>query len=441
MTSAPAPSRAYLDALDERTRRLSATFAPLTSPHAGAPSTAIADVRAALDAHGPDLLALAATVHDLAEEAFAETGSAAAVADLLRHHGHEVEVGVGGLPTAVRARAGRAPRDGGTGTIAVLAEYDALPVIGHACGHQIIAAAAVGAFLALAENPEDLPGEVVLLGTPAEEGGSGKELLAREGVLAGLDAAIMVHPFSHDVVDHPFLGRRQLVATYRGVAAHAAVQPFMGRNALDAVALNYQAVAFLRQHLPPSDRVHGVVREGGQRPSIVPERAQVEYYVRSARADTLLDLSRRLEDVARGVALATGTDVELAWDPQPATLPLRTNDALVRRWSLHQQAQGRLPLAGGVVPEILAGSTDFGNVSARVPSIHPMIAVGDAALHTREFEALAASTSGDLAVLDGAAGLALTALDWLHDADLRAAVVADFEAGGGVEDVEGYFAG
>ena len=444
MTSAPAPSRAYLDALDERTRRLSATFAPLTSPHAGAPASAIAEVRAAVEARGPELLTLAATVHDLAEEAFAETGSAAAVADLLRRHGHGVEVGVGGLPTAVRARAGRAPRDGGTGTIAVLAEYDALPGIGHACGHQIIAAAAVGAFLALAalaQRSDGLPGEVVLLGTPAEEGGSGKELLAREGVLADLDAAIMVHPFSHDVVDHPFLGRRQLVATYRGVAAHAAVQPFMGRNALDAVALNYQAVAYLRQHLPPSDRVHGVVREGGQRPSIVPERAQVEYYVRSARADTLLDLSRRLEDVARGVALATGTEVDLVWDPQPATLPLRTNDALVRRWSLHQQAQGRLPLAGGVVPEILAGSTDFGNVSARVPSIHPMIAVGDAALHTREFEALAASSSGDLAVLDGAVGLALTALDWLHDADLRSAVVAEFEAGGGAEDVAGYFAG
>ncbi|WP_235866272.1 M20 family metallopeptidase [Serinibacter arcticus] len=412
----------------------------MTSHHEGAPPSSAAAVRDAVHVLGDDLLILAATVHDLAEEAFAETGSAAAIATAVRARGHDVEIGVGGLPTALRARAGRAPEDGGTGRIAILAEYDALPGIGHACGHQVIAAAAVGAFLALADQAADLPGEVVLLGTPAEEGSSGKELLARGGALADLDAAIMVHPFSHDVVDHPFLGRRQLVATYHGIAAHASAQPFMGRNALDAIALNYQAVAYLRQHLPPSDRVHGVVREGGQRPSIVPERAQVEYYVRSAAPETLRDLSRRLEDVARGVALATGTEVELTWDPLPATLPVRTNDPLVRRWSQHQSALGRLPLAGGVVSETLAGSTDFGNVSARIPGIHPMIAVGDAALHTREFERVAASPSGDLAVLDGAAGLALTALDWLHDGELRAAVRADFEAAGGVLDVEGYFA-
>lgn len=435
-----APSRAYLDLLEATTRRRALAFEPLTSPHTGAPEAAAAAVRRAAAEGRDDVATLAGVVHDLAEVAFEEHASVAAIADLLTRHGIEVETGTHSLATSLSARVGLAPGDGGTGTIAIVAEYDALPGIGHACGHHLIAASATGAFLALAAQARDLPGEVVLLGTPAEEGGSGKELLWREGFFDGVDAAVMLHPFSYDVVDHPFLGRRQLVVTYRGVAAHASAQPFMGRNALDAAALNYQAVGLLRQHLPPSDRVHGVVREGGDRPSIVPELARLEYYVRSAHPETLRDLSRRLEDVAHGVALATGTQVELAWDPQPFTLPLRTNDPLARRWARHQQAVGRAPLAGGIVPEILAGSTDFGNVSVRVPSIHPMIAVGDAALHTREFAAVSGSPSGIRAAHDGAVGLALTALDWLHDGELRAAAVADFEAGGGVVDVEGCFA-
>lgn len=435
------PSSAYLDHLRQETERRRATFEPLTSPHQGAPDAEAERVRAAASTQEQQVLALAHEIFGYAEEAFTEHQSVAAIAALLAEYGHAAEVGTHGLETSLIARAGRSPEDGGVGRIAIVAEYDALPGIGHACGHHIIAAGAVGAFLALAANADELPGEVVLLGTPAEEGGSGKELLAQQGFFDGIDAAIMVHPFGYDVVDHPFIGRRQLVVRYRGVAAHASVQPYMGRNALDAVALNYQAVGFLRQHLPPGDRVHGVVREGGARPSIVPEQAAIEYYVRSPRGETLRDLSARLEAIAYGIAQATGTSAELTWDPQPFTLPLRTNDALVRRWATHQHDRGRVPLAGGIVPPELAGSTDFGNVSLRIPSIHPMIAVSapDVALHTREFAEAGASPAGDLAALDAAVGLALTALDWLHDDDLRQAAVADFEAAGGVVDVAGYF--
>ncbi|WP_420111003.1 M20 family metallopeptidase [Pseudactinotalea sp.] len=435
----PRPSRAYLDALEERTERRRAEHVPIGSPFTGAPERLGGQVAHAIDRLDGDLAELSATIFDAAEEAFLEYRSVAAIAELLRRHGVEVETGTHGLETSLRAGIGSAE----TGpTIAILAEYDALPAIGHACGHNLIATAAVGAFLALGRLAEaDVPGRVLLLGTPAEEGSSGKELLAREGFFDGVDAAIMVHPFGYDVVDQPFLGRRQLVVTYHGVAAHASAQPYMGRNALDAVALNYQAVGFLRQHIPPTDRVHGVIREGGDRPSVVPERASVEYYVRSADAATLLDLSHRLEDIAHGIAQATGTVAELTWDPLPYTLPLRTNDALARRWVGHQEARGRVALSGGVVPPELAASTDFSNISVRIPGIHPMIAVSatDVALHTRAFAEAVSSPAGLAAALDGAYGLALTALDWLHDGALRDAVRADFEAAGGVVDVENYF--
>jgi amidohydrolase len=434
--SPPQPSRAYLEALEATTRRRAAAFVPLVSGHAGAPADARERVLARAATQEDDVVALAHEVFEHAEEAFEEVQSVAALAALLRAHGHEVEVGTHGLSTSLRASAGQS--DGPT--VAIVAEYDALPEIGHACGHHLIAAAATGAFLALAE--EDLPGRVLLLGTPAEEGNSGKEILARAGFFDGVDAAIMVHPFGYDVVDQPFLGRRQLVVRYTGVAAHASAQPFMGRSALDAATLNYQAVGLLRQYLPPSDRVHGVVREGGTRPSIVTETAVVEYYVRSAETSTLKDLSNRLEDIAHGIAQATGTVAEIEWDPVPYTLPLRTNGPLAARWAEHQAGRGRTALAGGVVPAELAASTDFGNVSVRIPSIHPMIAVSDpeVALHTREFAAVAATEAGDRAALDGAVGLALTALDWLYDPALRADVREDFEAAGGVVDVAGYFA-
>lgn len=438
-TPVPEPSRAYAEALAERTRRRRAEHVPLSSTHEGAPDRLAGVVAAALEGLREDLEVLSRTIFDLAEEAFVEHGSVAAVAELLRRHGHDVHVGGHGLDTSLRSDLGTEGP-----TIALLAEYDALPGIGHACGHNLIATAAVGAFLALARLPEvDRPARVLLLGTPAEEGSSGKELLARAGFFDDVDAAIMVHPFGYDVVDQPFLGRRQLVVTYHGVASHAAATPYLGRNALDAVALNYQAVGLLRQHIPPTDRVHGVIREGGDRPSVVPERATVEYYVRSAHARTLLDLSERLEDIAHGVARATGTVAELTWDPLPFTLPLRTNDPLARRWVRHQATRGRAVLSGGVVPEELAASTDFSNVSVRIPGIHPMIAVSapDVALHTRGFADAVASPAGIAAALDGAYGLALTALDWAHDDALRAAVVADFEAAGGVLDVERYVDG
>ena len=447
-------STAFLDALSATTERKLAAFTPVPSSFAATDEHAVGRITRAAARLAPAAVALARDLHAHPEEAFREHRSVAAITELLRANGSAPTVGTHGLDTSFRVGlTADGPDDGlvdngndpdHAPTIAILAEYDALPQIGHACGHNVIAAAAVSAFLALGAavaDGLDLPGRVLLLGTPAEEGNSGKEILARAGFLDGVDAAIMVHPFGFDVVDQPFLGRRQQRVTYRGTAAHASASPFQGRNALDAVALNYQAVGFLRQHIPPSDRVHGIVLEGGDRPSVVPERATIEYYVRSAAPETLRDLSDRLDDIANGVALATGTRAEIRWDPVPFTLPVRTNGPLAARWTEHQQRVGRTSTSGGVVPEILAASTDFGNVSVRLPGIHPMIAVGapDVALHTREFAAVAGGPAADAAVRDGALGLALTAFDYLVDPQLRRAVHDDFAAQGGPLEVEGYF--
>lgn len=439
LTAATPPDGQFMAGLAASTAAAAAAAVPTTSAFSGASEELVAREEEALKAVGDQAVALSRDLHAHPEEGFVEHRSVAAVADLVRAHGAQADVGVHGLDTAVRAGHGDGAEAGPT--IAIVAEYDALPGIGHGCGHNIICASAVGAFLALAPLAAELPGRVVLLGTPAEEGGGGKEVMARQGAFDDIDAAVMLHPFSHDVAEHPFLGRRQLEITFHGVAAHASAQPFMGRNALDAATLCYTGIAMLRQHLPPSDRVHGVVTDGGQRPNVVPEVAGAQYYLRSADPATLADLCARVTDIARGAALMTGCGVELEWDAQPAYLPIRVNQALAARWSVHQADRGRTALPRGVVPELLAGSSDMGNVSYRVPSIHPMIGLGqaDAALHTTGFAALSGSPAGDEAVLDGASGLARTALDYLVDDALRAEVHDEFARAGGPLDVPRFF--
>ena len=440
MTSPTQPTSSFLDRLEAETEaRRDAARSP-DSPFAGAPAGAAAAVEQRVDALAPELGELAAELHADPETAYREHRSAARIAALVEHHGIPVRTGAHGVDTALRAEIGS-----GSPTIAILAEYDALPEVGHACGHNVIAAAGTGAFLALAETlraePEAFPGRVVLLGTPAEEGYSGKEVLARNGAFDGVDAAIMVHPYGYDLADQVWLGRRLLTVTFTGVAAHASAQPFMGRNALDAATLTYQGIGLLRQQLPPVDRVHAVIADGGTRPSIIPERAVMKLYARSKYPETLRELSRRLEDIARGAALMTGTGVELSWDEHPPSLPVRTNQALTGRWVAAQHRRGRRPLPGGVVSETIAASTDFGNVSCRIPGIHPLIGIADAdvALHTREFAAAAGSPAAARGAADAAAGLALTALDYLCDPALQDAVAREFAEAGGPVDVPAFF--
>ncbi len=307
----------------------------------------------------------------------------------------------------------------------------------------MIATAGLGAFLALAAHAERLPGRVVWLGTPAEEGGGGKELMARDGAFDDVDAALMVHPFTYDVAEPVFLGRRQLRATFTGITSHASAQPFMGRNALDAMNLMYTGVGLHRQQMPPTDRVHGVVTSGGERPNVIPEHAELLFYLRSEYPESLAVLSRRLADIAHGAALMAGCGVELAWDEAPPYLPIRSNGPLAASWTTRYGERDRTVLAPDVVPRMFAGSTDFGNVSFRVPGIHAMVKVtdDDLSLHTREFADAAVTPEADRVVLDSAYALAAVAADLLSDPELRSAAAADFEAAGGAVDVPTYFEG
>jgi len=423
--------------LDRETEARARWLQPRTSDAAGAPGEVVGELAQTVAGLGDRLLAAS---HDLAEHpevSFEEHRSAAALADLLEQFGVPVTRAAYGVDTALYAEAG----SGEGPALALISEYDALPGIGHGCGHNVIATAGLGAFLALARLGDRLPGRVVWLGTPAEEGGGGKELMAREGAFDGIDAALMVHPFGYDVAEPVFLGRRQLRVVFTGIAAHASIQPFMGRNALDAANLLYLGVALNRQQMPPSDRIHAVVSDGGQRPNVIPERSEVLFYVRSAYAEELRLLSARLEDIARGAALMTGCGVELHWDESPAYLPLRNNASLAASWSRRYAERDHTVLAAGVVPDLLAGSTDFGNVSFRLPGLHAMVKIADPdiSLHSREFATAAVSERADRVVLDAAHALAAVAADYLWDGELQRAVAEDFAAAGGAVDVATYF--
>jgi len=378
----------------------------------------------------PELVRLSREIHALAEVGFAERKSVAAIAELLAAHGIEAMVGGYGMQTSLEASTGAAsgPR------IAILAEYDALPDIGHACGHNIIGSAAVGAFLGLLAVTAETGGSVVLLGTPAEENGSGKEIMARAGAFDSIDAAIMIHPAARDNARSASLGLRSVEATYHGVAAHASVAPEDGRNALDAVVAAYQGVAALRQHMPQSDRVHGIITEGGQAANIAPVRASLRLLIRSRELNALIELSERVQHILEAAAMMTQTRLDAVWDRIQPCLPVRSNDALAGRFRTHLLGRGRVEGSGD---RLANGSTDLGNVSVRVPSIHPTLAIAPLgnAPHTAAFADYAGSEPGDRAVIDGAIALALTALDFLTDAELRERSQAEFDAAGGAVDV------
>lgn len=374
----------------------------------------------------PRLRRLADELHDDPETAYEEHRSVARIADLLREHAVEVEVGAYGLPTAFRAVAGH-----GEPRVAIFAEYDALPEIGHACGHNLIAATSVGAFLAARAALPDGAGTVELIGSPAEEGGGGKQRIIDAGGVDGLAAALMVHPGARTRIYGSGLGMRHLEVTYHGREAHASAAPQRGINALDAVIAGYQAIAALRQHTLPSDRVHGIITDGGQAPNVVPGRASAHFYVRSAEVDSLYELSARVEAALQGAAISTGATAEIVWDRLPAYLPVRVSTPLADRFV--ENLAGRREFPPPPPPGSGGGSTDMGNVSQVVPAIHPNVASAPDGIggHTPAFTATTLTDQATGSILDGAVGLASTALDVLLDADLRERIAADFAATGG----------
>jgi amidohydrolase len=328
------------------------------------------------------------------------------------------------LDTAFIARAG----SGDGPTIAVLCEYDALPGIGHACGHNIIGTAGLGAGVAAAALADELGGRVVILGTPAEEGGGGKELLAQRGAFEGVDAAMMVHPAGADLALMNVIAIHQMKVRYHGEAAHAAAFPHKGRNALDAAVLGYMNIAALRQHIKPNERIHGIFTHAGDKPNIVPSFAAAEWYVRSPTLKSLAKLKPRVVACLEAGAQAAGCEIEIEWQ-DPAYADMVDNRTMLDLYTANAASTGRTlidPSAGG--GEQVVGSTDMGNVSYVVPSIHPMIKVAPAhlSIHTPEFAEYTASADGDQAVIDGAKAMAMTVADLWMQPDLLAKAKAEF---------------
>jgi amidohydrolase len=348
------------------------------------------------------LVALSHRIHAHPELCFEETRSSAWTAGALADGGLAVETGVGGLDTAFVARAGSGPLH-----LAICAEYDALPGIGHACGHNIIAATAVGAGLALAPLADDLGMTVFVVGTPAEEGGAGKVYLLERGVFAGMHAAMMVHPAPFDVLRPRVSAVSHVAVRYTGRESHAAAAPQLGINAADAFVVAQVALGLLRQHLRPSDQVHGFVSHGGDAANIIPAHTVGDWMVRARTVDELSDLRPRVDRCFEAGALATGAALVVE-DVCPTYSHMEHDDDLVDVYRAAAETLGR-----SYGTDDMTFSTDMGNVSLAMPSIHPCIAIESAGAvnHQPEFAAACVNASADRAVVEGALALALTAID------------------------------
>lgn len=365
---------------------------------------------AEVDQRAEVLIDVSHQIHAHPELCFEERFAHDLLTTVLEQEGLPVERQAYGLDTAFAAAAGSAGP-----TIAVFCEYDALPELGHACGHNIIAAAGLGAGLAAAQLAEELGGRVLILGSPAEEGGGGKILMGEKGAYEGVDAAMMVHPANADLWSMTTLAIQQLHVDYFGQAAHAAAFPYKGRNALDAAVLGYVNVAALRQHIQPSERIHGIFTRAGDKPNIVPEHTAAHWYVRSSSSASLQALKARVLGCLEAGAAAAGCRMEHAWK-DPAYADLVDSAALVELYTSNAARTGRAVLGPESGWEVV-GSTDMGNVSYLVPSIHPMIQVAppEISIHSAAFAEYAAGPEGDRAVVDGAKAMAMTIADlWLR---------------------------
>ncbi len=374
---------------------------------------------ASTDARRDPLVALSHGVHADAELGFEEHTSSQRVAAVLDAGGFDVRHGVAGLDTAFAATAGT-----GDLHVAVCAEYDALPGIGHACGHNIIAAAAAGAGLALAEVADDLGLTVTVFGTPAEEGGGGKITMLDAGLFEDVHAAMMVHPAPYEAVTMPCLAVRHLDVAYTGRPAHASAYPQMGINAADALTVAQVGIGLLRQHIAPTDRIHGIVLHGGDAPNIVPHETSGRWYVRACDLEELAELEPRVAACFEAGAMATGATLELRRDHEPYS-QMRDDRELAGIYQLAAEGLGRRFPATDEAMQ-LAGSTDMANVSLRVPTIHPMIGIdaGGAVNHQPEFTAACITASADAAVRDGALAMATTAAWVANDPATRHRLIA-----------------
>lgn len=356
-----------------------------------------------------DAFRVSREIHAHPELGYEEERASGLLCGLLEKGGLDVVRGVAGIPTAFEARVGR-----GRFRVAICAEYDALPEIGHACGHNLIGTSAVAAGIALAELADDLDLSVRIVGTPAEElgDGGGKILLLEAGVFDGVDAAMMVHPGPLDVAMPPMLACATFDVHYHGVEAHASAFPERGINAGDALTIAQTAIGLLRQHLRSDDRVHGIVTRGGEAPNIIPGHTTARYIVRSTTLAQMEEVKQRVWRCFEAGALASGAELEIRGGDKPYA-HMDHDAGLAAIYQANAEALGRTFPALGRVLERSAGSTDMGNISLRAPAIHPIIGIDSqgSVPHQPEFARHCVGRSAERALIDGALALAGTAID------------------------------
>jgi amidohydrolase len=377
----------------------------------------IASAQAAIRAHEAELVDLSRRIHAHPELGFEEVLAAGWVAEALAQAGFDVERGICDLPTALRARAGR-----GALVVTFCAEYDALPGIGHACGHNLIAASSVGAAIGLARVAAEADVTVEVLGTPAEEvgNGGGKVLLLERGAFDDSHLAMMVHPAPVDVIEPRLVAAATFEVHDTGRAAHAGGFPELGVNAADAITVAQTAIGLLRQHLMPTDRVHGIVTRGGDAPNIVPAETAATYTIRAETLEALEALRLRVLRCFEAGALATGARLTVSGGDRPYAEVVHDRE-IAAMYRLHAGQLGRTLVDRGSLVERPLASTDMGNVSRVVPSIHPLIGInpGTAGNHQPEFAAACVMPDAERAMLDGALALAATAIEAATTPEVR----------------------
>ena len=381
-----------------------------------------AAVCAEVDRLADQLLEASHEIHAHPELNFEEHFAHDLLVDRLHGAGLHTTPHAYGVATAFEASAGESGFN-----VAVLCEYDALPGIGHACGHNVIATAGLGAGLAAASVAAEAGGRLRIMGTPAEEGGGGKIEMARRGAFEEIGAAMMVHPADADLIAMDTIALQELHVQYHGKAAHAAAAPWDGRNALDAAVLGYMNIASMRQHIRPTERIHGVFSKGGDKANIVPAETAMEWIVRSSTIESLQPLKQRVLTALESAATACSCTVDHQWHSHTYA-DMIDNGPMVAAYVSNAAKVGRNVVDPAAVGRRVVGSTDMGNISYLVPSIHPMIKVAadGVAIHTVEFAEWARSPDGDKAVLDGAKAMAMTIVDLWTSPELQQAATAAF---------------
>ena len=376
--------------------------------------------RDAVDALAPELTRISREIHAHPELAYEEHHAYGQLVPFVRAQGFDVTEHAYGMATAFRGEWGRGPV-----TIAICAEYDALPEIGHACGHNLIGTAGIGAAAALVAALDPADARIVILGTPAEEGSGGKIPMIRQGAFDDVDVAMMAHAAPIDLDEAPMFGVAHVDVEYRGKAVHASVFPEQGLNALDAIVTAYQAIAQLRQHIRRDSRIHGIIKHGGEAANIVPQYTSGTFYVRALKPWYLEQLKERVRHCFEAGALATGCELSMDWHEEFEYAPMKNNKPMVEAYRRNGEELGMNFFTMG---ELTTGSTDMGNVSQAVPSIHPNFSVGASALtHSPEFTAAAVTDAAHDGMLRAAKALAMTGVDIALEAGLVERIKADFQ--------------